>query len=60
MGERRSITDFEFKRLAELAKSESVRVRYQRRPDLPVIEITPDIHTSMKLEQVDDEEEFTL
>lgn len=60
MGAPRSITDYEFKRLADLAKRESVRVRYQRRPDLPVVEITPDIPATHKQADVDDEEEFLL
>ncbi|GAB4351322.1 MAG: hypothetical protein Kow0026_08310 [Oricola sp.] len=52
----RSITEFEFKRLAELAKQERVRVRYQRRPDLPVVEISPDIPATPKPEDVDEPE----
>jgi hypothetical protein len=60
MGAPRSITDHEFKRLAELAKRESVRVRYQRRPDLPVVEISPAIPDSHRQEDVDEQEDFTL
>lgn len=60
MGAPRSITDHEFQRLARMAKAENVRVRYQRRPDAPIIDISPDIHDIPKPDHVDEQEEFTL
>lgn len=60
MSSARSITDFELKRLADAAKREKVRIRYQRSPDAPVIEILPDIPATPKQTAVDESEEIVL
>lgn len=56
----RAITDAEFERLAEKAKAKNVRVRYQRGPDMPIVEIIPDIPKDRELEVVDGDEEIVL
>jgi len=56
----RSITDFELKRLAAIAKREQVRVRYQRTADAPIIEIVPDIPATHRPTDIDRDEEIVL
>lgn len=60
MGKPASITDAEFGRLATLAKAQGVAVRYQRKPDMPVIEIVPDIPANHKPMIVDQKDEGPL
>lgn len=60
MSRERSITEFEAKRLAAIAREQQVRIRYQRSPDAPVIEILPDIPATPKPADIDENEEFVL
>lgn len=53
---RAPITEADAKRLVALVKREGVRVRYQRRPDLPVIEISPELTAS----DVDEKDDIVL
>lgn len=57
----RSITDFEFRRLAELAKQKNVLVEYQRtRGGEVIVRINPAIPATHKPDDIDRDEEIVL